>query len=87
MNVVWSCLQEQSSLTKVPHDKSIQSQPQRVSDEKIKQIRDQVIRAKAYLTFAPPSSNSHLMKELRVRIKELERALGEATNDSDLSRR
>ncbi|XP_010651938.1 probable galacturonosyltransferase 6 isoform X3 [Vitis vinifera] len=78
--------QEQSSLTKVQHDQSIRSQPQRVTDEKIKQIRDQVIRAKAYLNLAPPSSNSHLVKELRLRIKELERAVGEATKDSDLSR-
>lgn len=77
---------EQSSLTKVQHDQSVQSQPQRVTDEKIKQIRDQVIRAKAYLNLAPPSSNSHLVKELRLRIKELERSVGEATKDSDLSR-
>lgn len=77
---------EQSSLTKVQHDQSVRSQPQRVTDEKIKQIRDQVIRAKAYLNLAPPSSNSHLVKELRLRIKELERSVGEATKDSDLSR-
>lgn len=74
-------------MTKVQHDQSIRSQPQRVTDEKIKQIRDQVISAKAYLNLAPPSSNSHLVKELRLRIKELERAVGEATKDSDLSRR
>lgn len=73
-------------MTKVQHDQSVQSQPQRVTDEKIKQIRDQVIRAKAYLNLAPPSSNSHLVKELRLRIKELERSVGEATKDSDLSR-
>lgn len=74
-------------MEKVKHEQSLQSQPQRSADVKIKQIRDQVIRAKAYLLFAPPSSNSHLMKELRFRIKELERAVGEATKDSDLSRR
>ncbi|KAL6312696.1 hypothetical protein AAG906_008883 [Vitis piasezkii] len=60
---------EQSSLTKVQHDQSVRSQPQRVTDEKIKQIRDQVIRAKAYLNLAPPSSNSHLVKELRLQLK------------------
>lgn len=63
------------------------SQPLRVTDAKIKEIKDQVIRAKAYLNFAPPNSNSHLVKELKLRIKELERAVGEATKDSDLSRR
>lgn len=62
------------------------SQPLRVTDAKIKEIKDQVIRAKAYLNFAPPNSNSHLVKELKLRIKELERAVGAATKDSDLSR-
>ncbi|KAI3995698.1 hypothetical protein MKX01_020771 [Papaver californicum] len=43
-----------------------------------------VIRAKAYLTFAPPGSNSHLVKDLKLKIKELERSLGNATKDADL---
>ncbi|XVE77869.1 hypothetical protein DITRI_Ditri13aG0098000 [Diplodiscus trichospermus] len=49
-------------------------------------MRDQLIRAKAYLSFASAGSNSHLVKELRTQIKEVERAVGEATKDSDLSR-
>ena len=63
------------------------SQSQTVTDEKIKEMKDQIIRAKAYLNFAPPGSNSHLVKELRLRIKEVERAVGDHTKDSDLSRR
>jgi alpha-1,4-galacturonosyltransferase len=51
------------------------------------EIKDQIIRARAYLGFVPPSSTSHLAKELRLRIREMERAAGEATKDSDLSRR
>jgi len=51
------------------------------------EIKDQIIRARAYLGFAPPNSNSHLVKELKLRIREMERAVGEATKDSDLSRR
>ncbi|KAF9619079.1 hypothetical protein IFM89_005093 [Coptis chinensis] len=62
------------------------SQPRTVSDEKVREMKDQVIRAKAYLNFAPPGSNSHLVKELRLRIKEIERAVGEASKDLDLSR-
>ncbi|RZC81348.1 hypothetical protein C5167_043922 [Papaver somniferum] len=58
----------------------------RGTDEKVKEGKDQVIRAKAYLTFAPPGSNSHLVKELKLRIKELERSLGDATKDADLPR-
>ncbi|OVA05334.1 Glycosyl transferase [Macleaya cordata] len=61
-------------------------QPRRVTDEKVKGMKDQLIRAKAYLNFAPPASNSHLVKELKLRIKEVERAVGDATKDSDLSR-
>ncbi|KAJ4951733.1 hypothetical protein NE237_028565 [Protea cynaroides] len=58
----------------------------RATDEKIREMNDQVIRAKAYLNFAPPTSNSHFVKEMKLRIKEVERAVGEATKDSDLSR-
>lgn len=56
------------------------------TDDKIKEMKDQLIRAKAYVNFAPPGSNAHLVKELRTRIKELERAAGVASRDSDLSR-
>ncbi|KAH9729534.1 putative galacturonosyltransferase 6 [Citrus sinensis] len=66
---------------------NVQASLLRVSDEKIKEMKDQVIRAQAYLNFAPPGSNSHLVKELKLRIKEVERAVGAATKDSDLSRR
>lgn len=68
-------------------DRNLRTQSQRVTDEKIKEMKDQLIRAKAYLNFAPPGSNSHLVKELRLRIKEVERAVGEHTKDSDLPRR
>lgn len=62
------------------------SQSRRIIDEKVRQMKDQVIRAKAYLSFAPPGSNSHFVKDLRLRIKEVERSIGEASKDSDLSR-
>lgn len=71
----------------VQHDQNVRSKSQKVSDEKVKEMRDQLIRAKAYLRLAPPGSNSNLVKELKVRIKEIERAVGDATKDSDLPRR
>ncbi|XP_022758340.1 probable galacturonosyltransferase 5 isoform X3 [Durio zibethinus] len=77
---------EQSNQGTGRHDPRLRSQSRRVTDAKVKQMRDQLIRAKAYLSFAPPGSNSHLVKELRTRIKEVERAVGEASKDSDLSR-
>ncbi|XP_038718312.1 probable galacturonosyltransferase 6 isoform X2 [Tripterygium wilfordii] len=79
-------LQEQSNQTTVLQKHDTQSQLLGAADVKVKQIRDQLIRAKAYLHFAPPGSNSNFVKELRVRLKELDRAVGEAAKDSDLSR-
>ncbi|KAL3531271.1 hypothetical protein ACH5RR_010593 [Cinchona calisaya] len=78
---------EQSKPTRIQQDQSLQGRSRRVHDEKVKQMKDQVIRAKAYISLAPPNSNSHFIKELKFRLKELERAIGESTKDSDLSRR
>lgn len=69
------------------HHQTIRTQSQKVRDEKLVEIRDQVVRAKAYLLFAPPTSNSRLVKELKLRIKEIEQVVGEAEKDSDLSKR
>lgn len=63
------------------------SRSQKATDEKVRVIKDQLLTAKSYLNFAPPNSNSHLVKELRVRTRDLERAFGDARKDSDLSRR
>lgn len=68
-------------------DPNVRSQLQKVTDEKVKEMKDQVIRAKAYLKFALPGNNSQLVKELKLRIKEVERAIGDASKDSDLSKR
>ncbi|KAL6007342.1 hypothetical protein ACLOJK_032839 [Asimina triloba] len=56
-------------------------------DNKVRQMKDQLVMAKAYLNFALAEGNSHLVKELRLRIREVEHAAGETTKDSDLSRR
>lgn len=60
---------------------------ERATDEKLKEVKDQAIRAKAYLNFALSDSNSHLVKELKLRIKELEYAIGDSSKDADLSKR
>lgn len=57
-----------------------------ISDALVRQMRDQLIRARAYLNFAPIRSNTHFVRELRQRMKEVQRSLGEATKDSDLPR-
>ncbi|CAO2826535.1 unnamed protein product [Amaranthus hypochondriacus] len=72
-------------VTKAAYVKDSRSETRKTTDEKLKQMKDQVIRAKAYLSFAI-NSNTHLVKELKLRIKEIERAMGEARKDSELSR-
>lgn len=76
-----------SNRSTVKHDNSARTAKSRSIDYKVKEIIDQLIRAKAYLSFAPPGSNSHLMKELRLRIKDLEHVVEEVTRDSELTKR
>ncbi|KAK3036864.1 hypothetical protein RJ639_031482, partial [Escallonia herrerae] len=86
-----SCLfgswQEEFKQVTVEHNQNVRSLSRKEIDLKIQEMKDQVIRAKAYLNFAPPNSNSHLVKELKLRIKELERAMGDSNKVSELSRR
>ncbi|KAG4990236.1 hypothetical protein AAZX31_09G017000 [Glycine max] len=56
------------------------------SDARVKQIKDQLIQAKVYLSLPVVKSNPHLTRELRLRVKEVSRTLGEAIKDSDLPR-
>ncbi|GAB2298302.1 hypothetical protein Dimus_032370 [Dionaea muscipula] len=70
----------------IRHKQRSLPQKRKGGDEKVKQMIDQLIRAKAYLSFAAPESNSHLVRQLKQRIKEVERGLGDARKDSDLSR-
>ncbi|MQL80768.1 hypothetical protein Taro_013212 [Colocasia esculenta] len=53
---------------------------------KIYEMKDQLIMARAYLQFSPPNSNSHIVRELRLRIKEIERIVAQVNKDSDLPR-
>ncbi|KAL5863907.1 hypothetical protein ACOSQ3_001421 [Xanthoceras sorbifolium] len=78
--------EQQTNQTAGRHDHIVQASLQRVTDEKVKEMKDQILRAKAYLNFAPPDSKSHLVRELKQRIKEVEKAVGAATKDSDLSK-
>lgn len=57
------------------------------SDARVKQIKDQLIQAKVYLSLPVVKSNPHLTRELRLRVKEVSRTLGEAIKDSDLPRK
>ncbi|KAK1264272.1 putative galacturonosyltransferase 6 [Acorus gramineus] len=67
------------------HNGDLHSQAQQVDDVKIREMKDDLITARAYLSFAPPKSNSHLVKELKMRIKEIDRVVGLTNKDSKLS--
>lgn len=55
-------------------------------DTLIHQLKDQLIRGRVYLSLSATRNNAHFIRELRLRMKEVQRALGDATKDSDLSR-
>ncbi|KAI4296091.1 hypothetical protein L6164_036079 [Bauhinia variegata] len=52
----------------------------------VRQLKDQLIRAKVYLSFPAVKNNPHLTRELRTRVKEVQRTLGDASKDSELPR-
>lgn len=57
------------------------------SDAKVRQLKDQLVRARVYLSLPAVKNNPHLTRELRLRVKEVTRTLGDATKDSDLPRK
>ncbi|CAJ1962782.1 unnamed protein product [Sphenostylis stenocarpa] len=56
------------------------------SDYRVKQLKDQLIQAKVFLSLPVVKSNPHLTRELRLRVKDVSRTLGDASKDSDLPR-
>lgn len=56
-------------------------------DTTIRLMRDQIIMARVYVSIATMKNKTNLANELQNRIKESQRALGDASTDTDLSRR
>eukprot|EP00252_Welwitschia_mirabilis_P027436 TRINITY_DN9405_c0_g1_i1.p1 TRINITY_DN9405_c0_g1~~TRINITY_DN9405_c0_g1_i1.p1 ORF type:complete len:707 (+),score=136.33 TRINITY_DN9405_c0_g1_i1:385-2505(+) len=54
------------------------------SDSNVRLIRDQLIMARVYSSIARARNSPEMYNELMLRIKESQRALGEASQDSDL---
>lgn len=61
--------EEDEMISKAPPD----------TKEKIWMMQDQLIMAKAYLHFASSQGSVHLVRELRLRIKEIERAISHSS--------
>jgi alpha-1,4-galacturonosyltransferase len=57
------------------------------SDSMVRLMRDQMIMARVYLSIAKMKNTVDLYQQLQVRLKESQRALGEASADSDLHQR
>ncbi|XP_050154360.1 polygalacturonate 4-alpha-galacturonosyltransferase-like isoform X2 [Malus sylvestris] len=55
------------------------------SDSMVRLIRDQIIMARVYLSIAKMKNKLDLFQQLQTRLKESQRAVGEATADADLS--
>ena len=56
-------------------------------DARVRHLKDQLIRGRIYLSLAATRNNPHFIRELRLRMKEVQRALGDATKDSELPRK
>lgn len=57
------------------------------ADSTVRLMRDQIIMARVYLSIAKMKNKLQLYQELQTRLKESQRALGEATSDADLHHR
>ncbi|KAG0475277.1 hypothetical protein HPP92_014963 [Vanilla planifolia] len=57
-----------------------------VSDARVRQLKDELIKARVFQGLTSTKSNPHFVRELRTRIREVQRALGDATKDSELSK-
>ena len=57
------------------------------ADSTVCLMRDQMIMARVYISLATMKDKPDLGRELQNRLKESQRALGEATTDSDLHHR
>ncbi|KAI3764493.1 hypothetical protein L2E82_14502 [Cichorium intybus] len=55
-------------------------------DTTVRFIRDQIIMARVYVSIATMKNKTNMAHELQNRIKESQRALGDATTDNDLNR-
>lgn len=57
------------------------------ADARVRKLKDQLIQAKLYLSLPAVKNNPPVTRELRLRVKEGLRTLGDSTIDSDLPRK
>ncbi|XP_076934276.1 polygalacturonate 4-alpha-galacturonosyltransferase-like [Bidens hawaiensis] len=54
-------------------------------DTTVRLMRDQMIMARVYISIASMKNKTDMVRELQTRVKESQRALGDATTDNDLN--
>ncbi|KAI3795664.1 hypothetical protein L1987_38321 [Smallanthus sonchifolius] len=55
-----------------------------LTDSRVRYLKDQLIRGRLYHSLSATRSNALFIRELRLRMKEVQKALGDATKDADL---
>ena len=53
---------------------------------RVQYLKDQLVQAKVYLSLSATRNNVHFIRQLRQRMKEIQRILGRANKDSELPR-
>ncbi|XP_051141666.1 probable galacturonosyltransferase 6 [Andrographis paniculata] len=71
----------ETTVSRTENDQSMQK-----LDERLKEMKDQVIKARAYISFAHLNGSPQLVKELRVRSREIERVMNHCIRESRVSR-
>lgn len=56
-------------------------------DTRVRNIKDHLIKAKVYLSLGAIRANPQYLKDLRQRIREVQKVLGDASKDSDLPKK
>lgn len=74
----------QSHLQGIGQKHSIWRQENDSADSVVRLMRDQLIMAKVYVAIAQAHQEGNLMRDLKLRIKESQRAIGELSFDVEL---
>ncbi|CAI9755078.1 unnamed protein product [Fraxinus pennsylvanica] len=64
-----------------------ENKPTVLLDARVRHLKDQLIRAKVYLSLSVTRNNPHFIRELQLRMKEVIREIGDATKDSELPKK
>nr|KAJ0225438.1 hypothetical protein LSAT_V11C100050500 [Lactuca sativa] len=66
------------------NEKRKQYQDEVLGDVRVRHLKDQLIMARVYLSLSATRTNTQFNRELRIRMKDVEKLLVDATNDSQL---